>query len=343
MQILKPTDPIVVDQTSILIYGGPGTGKTSLGCSHTDALVLDFEEGTKRAYARECPVAIIKDWSKVANPAAQLPDCQCVVIDTTGKMLRKMGAYIIDRNTKMGRGQALNLMGWGELAVQFKAWVDAVKDSGRDLVFLAHAKESQTDEGITAVRPDISGSSLGLALEECDAVGLLANDTLHFAPRPDAATKGRLGNVPVPRDGDLSGFCAKLLQDVKDSLTSRAAAAQSEANKMAQILEKISKQDNLGELRAMYTHLTKPEVKITAANKRVIKKALTARSEGLLAQILEAISKEEDINKLRDFRANHPDVKITKPIQDALEARDAELSARVDANPPSAAPVDEGK
>ena len=64
-RIIKATDPITVEHPLFLIVGQPGIGKSSLGYSCAEPLLLDFDGGAYRAVNRR-DTWPISAWSDAA-------------------------------------------------------------------------------------------------------------------------------------------------------------------------------------------------------------------------------------------------------------------------------------
>src|SRR5688572_32798552 len=82
LKIIKGSEPVSVEQITLCIYSPPGVGKTSLGFTATDALLLDFDSGSYRSKNRGDAVPI-KTWGDIATIAADdLAGYKTIVIDT---------------------------------------------------------------------------------------------------------------------------------------------------------------------------------------------------------------------------------------------------------------------
>ena len=159
--IKKPTELSVTYLVKALIYGQPGIGKTTLALSAPHSLLLDFDNGVNRVDARyQKDTVQVQSWEDVQNLLQEnLSDYRTIVIDTVGKLLDYMTAYLIRTQPKMGKRDGnLTQNGYGARKVMFKNFVNQISMMGKHLVFVAHDKEiSSEDERV--VRPEIGGSS----------------------------------------------------------------------------------------------------------------------------------------------------------------------------------------
>lgn len=186
--IKKPYELIVQPSIKVLIYGQPGVRKTTLALSTPSPLLLDFDNGVHRVDPRhQCDTVQISKWEDIIELLDEdLSAYKTLVIDTAGKMLDYMGAYIIQQDPKMGqRDGSLQLKGYGARKVMFINFLKKMSTMVKHLVFVAHEKEDKEgDQKI--IRPEIGGSSSGDLIKELDLVGYMqsigSKKTISFEP-----------------------------------------------------------------------------------------------------------------------------------------------------------------
>jgi hypothetical protein len=95
------------------------------------------------------------------------------VIDTVGKMLDYMSAYIIKTDPKMAmRDGSLSLKGYGVRKTMFVNFIKQLAIMGKNVIFIAHEREERRGEE-TFKRPEIGGSSANDLIKELDLVGYM--------------------------------------------------------------------------------------------------------------------------------------------------------------------------
>ena len=161
----------------ILIYGEPGIGKSTLALSTQNAVLLDFDGGVQRINkSHRAPTLRVHSWEDVApalNEIRNTPSIQCIVVDTAGKMLDYMDAYIIRNDSRLGkRDGALTMQGFGVRKRMFIDFLQQVSLMGKNVVFVAHVREEKQGE-VVKKRPEIGGSSAGDLIMEMDLVGFM--------------------------------------------------------------------------------------------------------------------------------------------------------------------------
>ena len=177
--IKRPSELSVKATLSVLIYGQPGIGKTTFGVSAPDAVLFDYDGGVQRINgAHQVPTLQPTSWEDT-NLALQeiqneMPEIKTIVIDTVGKMLDYMSAYIIKSDPKMAmRDGSLSLKGYGVRKQMFVNFIKQLSLMGKNVIFIAHEREDKRNETIIK-RPEIGGSSQGDLIKELDLVGYMS-------------------------------------------------------------------------------------------------------------------------------------------------------------------------
>jgi len=239
MKIIRSTDAIPVSHPVILIFGQPGIGKSSLGYSTKDPLLLDFDRGAHRAANRK-DTLIIDTWKDVAElmeSADALDDYASLTVDTVGRCLDVMTAHIAYTDPKKAPGGNLSLQGWGVLKTNFRTWIAQLRAKGKDVLLIAHDKEDK-DGDARVVRPDIAGASFGEVMKVADFVGYAymagRRRILDFNPTDKWVGKNPANWEPfeVPPIGKAQDFMADLFDKGRAAL---GALSEESANVMRQV------------------------------------------------------------------------------------------------------------
>lgn len=225
LRITSAADPITVERLNLCLYAQPGIGKTSLAFTAEAPLLLDFDRGAHRAANRRDTVQV-RAWDDVTNITdADLAPYSTVIVDTAGRALDVLSADIIRRNSKMGRGGALTLQGYGQLKAEFVAWLKQINGLGKDVILIAHMDEQRSGDEIVE-RLDVQGGSKGEIYKAADAMGRIAirdgKRVLNFSPTDAAFGKnpGQLDPLVVPHKDapEFDGFLAGVIASIKSRL-----------------------------------------------------------------------------------------------------------------------------
>ena len=245
-EIVRATEEMTVQNVNLLIYGSPGIGKTSLGFTAGNVLLLDFDKGAHRSQFRG-NTCVMNSWQDAVDLTRDesLKEFDVLAIDTGGRALDHAAHDIVKQNSKMGRPSGgLTLPGFGELKARFTNWVNTLNCLGKDLVFLCHDKEDRKGDDII-VRPDIQGGSYGELFKVSDGIGYMSkrgNATiLDFSPRDDAVGKNpaQLSPLEVPDFAGSPEFLANIIAECKNGMGRVSDQAGFDSKVLAEFAGKI--------------------------------------------------------------------------------------------------------
>lgn len=209
MSVFKKPSELVFNSTiKALVYGQPGLGKSTLALSTPNPVLFDFDGGVQRVNgAFQCVTLPVGCWDEVLLGLDELEkepnDFKTIVIDTAGKMLDFMSAYIIKQDPKMAmRDGSLSLKGYGARKVMFVNFLKRVSMMGKHVIFVAHEREEKDGE-LRIVRPEIGGSSQGDLIKELDLVGYMqaigSERTISWTPQEKFYAKNTCNLPPMQK------------------------------------------------------------------------------------------------------------------------------------------------
>lgn len=220
MSLIKlPSEINIPTSVMMLIYGQPGVSKTTLGLSSPSPVLLDFDKGVHRVNpSHQVPTLQVESYNDFLDvvQSGELSPFKTVVVDTAGKMLDFMDAYIISNDSRLGkRDGGLTLQGYGVRKSMFRNVLNTLSQTGKHVVFIAHEKEEKDGDRVY-IRPDIGGSSAGDLIRDLDLVGYMemvgANRTISFTPCEKYYAKNGCNLDPkivipsiIDREGKITG------------------------------------------------------------------------------------------------------------------------------------------
>ena len=235
MPIIKKNDITPERPVIIVLYGTPGTGKTSLATTAENPLLIDTDRGYDRAVQRVDTLEAHK-WQDIDAERETMKDYKTIVVDTAKAMLDDyLSVFAVEQNYKL---KTNSLKRFGQMADDFKSFVNFLRSNGSDIIFICHDKE--TAEGdVIKHSPDCTGQSKDLLLRIADQVGYISKingkRTISFEPMDNFVGKNvaGLGALTIPENTDASfgEFMAGIIKDVKKSIQNKSEA-QRKANEM---------------------------------------------------------------------------------------------------------------
>lgn len=174
-QIRKPSEPLNIHTVSALIYGEVGIGKTTLGLTAPNPLLIDCESGIRRVDPRlRTDFVSVETWQDILDVTKDGIPYDTVILDTVSSALGYLADSIIKKNPKMENriSGGLTLQGYGALLSSFTTYVQSLQRQNKNLVFISHMREIIEDER-RMFRPDIVGRNLGSMLRVMDLCGYM--------------------------------------------------------------------------------------------------------------------------------------------------------------------------
>lgn len=235
---IMPERPII-----LVLYGTAGAGKTSLACTSDNPLLIDTDRGFDRACFRVDTITA-STWTDIFNTENMgggtvkgvISDYKTIILDTAKACLDDfLQAYVIQQNYKL---QTNSLKRFGEMANQFKNFVNLLRVNGSDIIFVCHDKETQEGDFIRH-SPDCTGQSKDLLLRIADEVGYVCKENgrrvIKFEPTDTRVGKNvaQLPDTVIPEYGDknFDSFMSNVILKVKNNIANKSdAQAKAQAN-----------------------------------------------------------------------------------------------------------------
>lgn len=249
--IKKPSEMMnEVNKFRVLIAGYPGIGKTTLGLSAPKPLLIDVDFGINRTMA-----SVRKDYIQpntyeelLEDLKGDLSDYETIVIDTGGKLLELMKAYVIKNDIKNAKKDGtLSLQGYGAVGREFTRFMNYIYfDLRKHCVIIFHAVEEKQDEE-TKLRILVEGSTKNTVWQNVELGGFIEmrgnkktigfdNCERYFAK----SSFGIKGNHIIPEldTNTPNDFLTKLFEKANANIQEESKIFEEEREKYQEVINK---------------------------------------------------------------------------------------------------------
>lgn len=285
--IKKPAEMInETNKFRVLIAGYPGIGKTTLGLSAPKPLLIDVDFGINRvmASARKDYIQPESYQELLNDLKGDLSDYETIVIDTGGKLLELMKAYVIKNDIKNAKKDGtLSLQGYGAVGREFTRFMNYIYfDLRKHCVIIFHAVEEKQDEE-TKLRILVEGSTKNTVWQNVELGGFIEmrgnkktigfdNCERYFAK----SSFGIKGNHIIPElDGNIpNDFLTRLFEQANKNIQEESKVFEAERKEYQEVMDKYIP---IIENMAPETVQEVSDLMRTIEHKLTSKKELTAR------------------------------------------------------------------
>ena len=251
--IKKPAEMInETNKFRVLIAGYPGIGKTTLGLSAPKPLLIDVDFGINRvmASARKDYIQPENYEELLSDLKGDLSDYETIVIDTGGKLLELMKAYVIKNDIKNAKKDGtLSLQGYGAVGREFTRFMNYIYfELRKHCVIIFHAVEEKQDEE-TKLRILVEGSTKNTVWQNVELGGFIEmrgnkkqigfdNCERYFAK----SSFGVKGHYTIPElDGtSQNDFLTKLFEKADKNIQEESKIFEEERKQCTELVQKYA-------------------------------------------------------------------------------------------------------
>jgi len=178
MKVFNSLEPTEKPSILMVVYGEGGVGKTTFAATAPRPIIADCENGSKYFGLRgiETDVAMIDSWADMQEflELALTDKYDTVVIDPIGELMEKLIRYMVTKaDSKLVQKDGNPTMaGWGWLKQTMRTFLKVMRDSGKNIVIVAHVQEKD-DEGRLVKRPMVATKLSEELVNLVDVVGYM--------------------------------------------------------------------------------------------------------------------------------------------------------------------------
>lgn len=232
--IKQPIDMSFSDKKfSMILYGSPGLGKTTLALSAPAPVLIDFDRGVSRvkAYHRKTTI-MCSTYEEVLEDirSPEIKDCQTIIIDTGGSFVTYLQDWAMRTNPAQNRQKngALSLKGFGAVKQEFQRFTNMVRDTmNKNIIYIFHSDEQKDKDGNPMQRLQCEGAARNLVWQPCDLgayMQMIGNRrVVNFTPTDEFFAKGCYGidgqrEVPTIGLTDKNDFLTRLFDEARANI-----------------------------------------------------------------------------------------------------------------------------
>lgn len=244
---------------SMILYGAPGVGKTTLALSAPNPVLIDFDKGVSRVKAYHRKLTIVcqtyeEVLSDINDPT--IKDCETIIIDTGGSFVSYLQDWAMRDNPSVNRQKngAISLKGFGAVKQEFQRFTNMVRDvMNKNVIYVFHSDEQKDKDGNPQQRLLCEGAARNIVWQPCDFGGyvqMIGNQrVVTFTPTQEFFAKGCYGiegqfNIPGVGSTDSNDFLAKLFDKARANIAAEndvfAPMKEQYEKVMAQVNEIVS-------------------------------------------------------------------------------------------------------
>ena len=160
----------------MLLYGEGGVGKTTFGSTAPKPILADCEGGAKYFGLRgiSMDVAQIEKWSDMKDFLEVVKDYETIIIDPIGELMDKLKRFMINMGDSklVQKDGSPTMAGWGWLKKTMRDYLKVLRDSGKNVLIIAHLDE-RPDEDRIVKRPKVETKISDEIVAMVDVVGYM--------------------------------------------------------------------------------------------------------------------------------------------------------------------------
>ena len=235
--IVKPENMNFGDKKfSMILYGSPGVGKTTLALSAPNPILLDFDRGVSRVRAaHRRDTSVCSNYKEVLADinSPEMRNYETVIIDTGGSFVTFLKDWAKnDKKCVTKSGEFDGRRGFGLVKSEFAAFTEDIKTRlHMNIIYVFHSNEEKDKDGNPIQRLVCEGSVRNSVWTPCDFGGYVqmfgSQRVICFTPEQEYFAKGCHGikgkiNIPELGPNDPNDFITRLFEQAKSNIAAES-------------------------------------------------------------------------------------------------------------------------
>lgn len=238
------------EKFSVILYGAPGVGKSTLASSAPNPIMFDLDRGLRRVKAQHRPPAsFVNTYEELLEDmkSEEARQFDSYIIDTGGALVTMILDYV-GRQDPVNRQKngAPSQKGYGAAKIEFKRLTDMLKyELRKNVIYVFHSVEEKDKNGSPIQRLLCDGSAKNIVWQPCDFGGYMyknGNQTeVGFTPTDEYFAKGCYGinGVRIVPFGEKipNNFLTYLFAEANKNITADKEYFEEENKKYAETMK----------------------------------------------------------------------------------------------------------
>ena len=253
------SDELKVEEQNLtfLFFGSPGVGKTSLGYSADNSLMLNLDMGAHRVKPEHRigkDTSVCKTFDEVkADVEYAKGKYKTIVIDTGGALVEMLKQYVVDHPQDFKGGAkatgGISLQGYGFVKTLWNDFTRTLRQNF-NVVYIFHEQAEKNGDDGTFYSIVVEGAAKNVVWQSADlAARFFINNGqryLGFTPTEQYSAKSSFGikglvEVPELKEGEPNDFLTKLFAKVRENLNAESAALAPQKAQYAEAMAEAKK------------------------------------------------------------------------------------------------------
>ena len=242
---------------SMILYGSPGVGKTTLALSAPNPILIDFDRGVSRvkSYHRKTTI-VCSTYEEVLQDigSPEVKNCETIIIDTGGSFISFLQAWAMKVNPAVNcqkDGKTISIKGFGAVKLEFQRFTNYIRDTlDKNVIYVFHSDEQKDKDGNPQQRLLCEGAAKNIVWQPCDFGGfvqMIGNSrVISFTPTQEFFAKGCYGiegqfTIPSVGPNDKNDFISALFEKARANIAEEAEAFAPVKDQYDEVMEEARK------------------------------------------------------------------------------------------------------